>query len=339
MIATWSRWVAALLACAAVAASAAPPAADWERFKQAFVDPEGRVLDEAQGRISHSEGQGFAMLFAVHYGDREAFERSWRWTQANLQVRDDALLAWRWEPQRGVTDRNNATDGDLLVAWALWRASLAWNEPRYAEAARRIARAVRTKAMRRGTHGLVLLPGLEGFDKPDGWVLNLSYWIYPALAELDRADPAPEWGEVSRNGLAILGYSYFGRWGLPPDWLKLGERVSPGGPAPQRFGFDAVRIPLYLVWSGLDTDARLKPYRDFWGAYQDAAALPAFTNLADDSIDSRGASPGIRAVARCVLSRRTVSAESLPPLDAGDTYYSAVLLLLCKMALRERAGA
>ena len=30
-------------------------------------------------------------------------------------------------------------------------------------------------------------------------------------------------------------------------------------------------------------------------------------------------------------------AERLPALDAGESYYSAVLLLLCKIALRERA--
>ncbi|HEX3063507.1 MAG TPA: glycosyl hydrolase family 8 [Usitatibacter sp.] len=336
MRAALSRTIAAFLAWGAMASLAAPPAADWERFKQSFVDPDGRVVDAVQGGISHSEGQGFAMLFAVHHGDRDAFERLWRWTRRNLQVRDDALLAWRWEPQRGVTDRNDATDGDLLVAWALWRAAAAWERPEYATEARRIARDVRTRAMRRGTHGLVLLPGLEGFDKPDGAVLNLSYWVFPALAELDRADPAPEWAEVSRNGLEILGYSYFGRWGLPPDWLKLGDRVAPAGPSPQRFGYDAVRIPLYLLWSGLDTDARMKPYRDFWGTYRDARELPAFTNLGDDSVDSRGAAAGIRAVAQWVLARPAPAAEALPLLETGDTYYSAVLLLLCKMALRER---
>ena len=39
---------------------------DWERFRQSFVQPDGRVVDTGQARISHSEGQGFTMLFAVH---------------------------------------------------------------------------------------------------------------------------------------------------------------------------------------------------------------------------------------------------------------------------------
>jgi endoglucanase len=278
------------------------------------------------------------MLFAVHYDDRTSFDALWQWTRRNLQVRDDALLAWRWDPQRGVTDRNNAADGDLLVAWALARAGEKWQQPDYTAAAQRIAQDVRRKSLRRVAHGLVLLPGLEGFDKPEGITINLSYWVFPALRDIARADPAPEWEELAKTGIAILQYSYFGRWRLPPDWLKLGERVTPGGPPPERFGYDAVRIPIYLLWSRRETDALMRPYRDFWGHFEGARPLPAFTNLKDDSVDSRGADTGIRAIAQVVAEHPRASADRLPALDKGQPYYSAVLLLLCKVALRERGA-
>jgi len=311
---------------------------DWDTFRKGFVEADGRVADTGQGRISHSEGQGFAMVFAVHYDDRPTFDALWQWTRRNLQVRDDALLAWRWDAQRGVTDRNNAADGDLLVAWALVRAGEKWRQPDYTAAAQRIAQEVRRKSLRRVAHGLVLLPGLEGFDKPDGMTINLSYWVFPALRDIARADPAPEWEELAKAGTTILEYSYFGRWRLPPDWLKLGERVTPGGPPPERFGYDAVRIPIYLLWSRRETDALMRPYRDFWGHFDGARALPAFTNLKDDSVDSRGADAGIRAIAQVVADHPRASADRLPALDKGQPYYSAVLLLLCKVALRERGA-
>ena len=316
-------------------AQAADP--DWEAFKEAFVAADGRVVDTGQGRISHSEGQGFAMLFAVHYADRAAFDRLWQWTRRNLQVRDDALLAWRWEPQGGVTDRNNASDGDLFVAWALLRAAEQWREPEYAAAGTRIAADIRRKSLRRTAHGLVLVPGQEGFDKPEGLTINLSYWVFPALPALARADPAPEWDELARSGVAILQYAYFGRWRLPPDWLRLAERVVPAGPPPERFGFDAVRIPVYLLWARKDTEALMRPYRDFWGTFDGARVLPAFTNLKDDSVDSHGGGVGIRAIARAVADYPQPRAGRLPPLGREPSYYSAVLLLLCKVALRERA--
>jgi len=328
------RLIALATACLALAACAAD--GDWETFKQGFLETDGRIVDTGQGRISHSEGQGFAMLFAVHYADRAAFDRLWEWTRRNLQVRDDALLAWRWQPQGGVTDRNNAADGDLLVAWALIRAAEKWRQPELTAAGTRIAADVRRKSMRRTAHGLVLLPGLEGFDKPEGLTINLSYWVYPALRDLARADPAPEWDELARSGIAMLQYSYFGRWRLPPDWLRLGERVAPAGPAPERFGFDAMRIPIYLLWSRRDTDALMKPYQDFWGYFNGARYLPAWTNLGDDSVDSHGAAQGVRAIAQVMAEYPRPRAERLPALDREQSYYSSVLLLLCKIALRER---
>ena len=323
-----------LAALAAAAALAADP--DWEAFRESFVQPDGRVVDTGQGGISHSEGQGFAMLLAVHYADRATFDRLWQWTRKNLQVRDDALLAWKWEAQGGVTDRNNASDADVLVAWSLARGAQKWPEPQYAADGARIARDVRMRLLKRVAHGLVIVPGVEGFDKPDGLTINLSYWIFPAFAELARADPAPEWDELAKSGVTILQYSYFGRWKLPPDWLKLGERVAPAGTPPERFGYDAVRIPLYLIWGKLESDALLQPYRDFWGHFAGARDLPAFTNLKDDSIDSYGATAGIRAIAQAVREHPRASAARLAPLARGETYYSAVLLLLTKVALRER---
>ena len=333
-VAIRAAWAAAALL--ATGAGAADP--DWQAFKEAFVGQDGRVVDTGQGRISHSEGQGFAMLLAVHHDDRAAFDRLWQWTRQNLQVRGDSLVAWRWEPGRGATDRNNASDGDLLVAWSLLRAGEKWKVPEHAEDARRIAQDIRKKLLRRTAHGRVLLPGLEGFEKPEGLTVNLSYWVFPALREIGRVDAAPEWDELARTGMAMLQYSYFGRWGLPPDWLRLGERVVPADGFPPRFGYDAVRIPVYLLWSRQETPALLRPYREFWAFFSGARFLPAWTNLNDDSVDSHGAGLGIRAVAQVVAEYPDAKAGSLPALDNGQSYYSAVLLLLCKMALRERGG-
>ena len=327
------RFLAMIASVLALAANAAD--ADWERFVKSFVEADGRVVDTGQARISHSEGQGFTMLFAVHYDDRAAFDRLWQWTRRSLQVRDDALLAWKWE-NGAVADRNNASDADVLVAWALVRAAEKWREPEYEAAAKRIAQAVRRKLLKRVHHGLVLLPATEGFDKADGLTINLSYWVFPAFREIARVDPAPEWDELAKSGVAILKYAYFGRWKLPPDWLKLADPVAPGGTPPERFGFDAVRIPVYLVWGRQDTDSLMQPYRDFWGHFAGAREMPAFTNLKDDSVDSRGGGVGIRAIAQLVAAYPRIAGVRLPALESNESYYSAALLLLAKIAIRER---
>lgn len=328
-----SWFVAALLLAACATASATETG--WKHFRQSFVQPDGRVVDAGQGGISHSEGQGYAMLLAVHYGDRATFELLWQWTRKNLQVRSDNLLSWRWAPQAGVTDKNNASDGDLLAAWALLRAYGKWHIPEYLQASRKIARDIRVKLLRKTPQGLILLPGAEGFDKPEGNTVNLSYWVFPALDEIGQADPAPEWAELSKTGLAILQYAHFGRWGLPPDWLTLAVKVAPSNGLPEQFGYSALRIPLYLLWSGRESPELLKPYRQFWGYFKGAQFLPAWTNLKNDSVDSYDASAGIHRLAQWVLDYpRTPAAGQYQP-DEKQGYYSSVLLLLTEVAMSE----
>jgi hypothetical protein len=97
-----------------------------------------------------------------------------------------------------------------------------------------------------------------------------------------------------------------------------------------------VRVPLYLLWARRETPALLRPYRDFWAYFEGARFLPSWTLLNDDSVDSRDAGAGIRAIASWVARYPDLRAAALPPLDASQGYYSAVLLLLAKMALHER---
>ena len=331
---TWTT--AFLLLIPLTGASAAD--ADWLLFKQRFMQPEGRIIDNGRDSVSHSEGQGMAMLLAVYHDDRAAFDGVWQWTRKNLQVRDDKLLAWKWSPKDGVKDKNNASDGDLFVAWALLRAKQKWQDPAYFTAAFEVIQDVRQKLLRRSTRGIVLIPGIQGFDKPDGMVINPSYWLYPALQEIARADPAPEWSELQQTGVNLLLEGHFGRWGLPADWILLHEKLAPAPDFLSRFSYDAVRIPLYLFWAKRETPELLLPFQRFWGHFKGAKFMPAWTNFNDDSIDSYDASPGIRGIAQLTLAHPDLRSVRLPSLDTTQDYYSSVLLLLAKMMVKERKG-
>ena len=95
-----------------------PLAAPWAAWKAAYLDDSGRVVDQLQQGASHSESQGYGLLLAAIFGDDPVFDQIYRWTETNLAVRSDALLAWRWLPEGAgrVPDRNNASDGDLFYA-------------------------------------------------------------------------------------------------------------------------------------------------------------------------------------------------------------------------------
>ena len=301
----------------------------WDDWRAKYVSQDGRVIDTGQGNISHSEGQGFALLLAAAAGDRVTFQRVWNWTHAHLQVRNDALFAWRWDPKGNcVTDSNNASDGDMLIAWGLLRGAQRFKVPRWKGDARRVLVDVRKKMLRVVGDGLVILPGEKGFESPAGRVLNLSYWIFPALPEFAKADPSPDWMRLRDTGLSYLDKSRLGRWGLPPDWLLDVSPVTSASGYKPWFGYDAVRIPLYLKWAGLDTPERMSPFLNYWHSFDGAHIVPAWTNLDDNSVDSFSAAPGILGVRSWVLG-----APPAPPTPiAGEGYYSAALRMLTWIA-------
>src|SRR5258707_14050783 len=118
--------IIALLAafCLSTATEASGPAGflkdGWRQYKDRFVTSEGRVVDNANGDISHSEGQGYVMLIAERLEDRPTFEAVWQWTRSNLLGRGDGLAAWRGAPQAPhVFALNNVPDGDIPLTCAL----------------------------------------------------------------------------------------------------------------------------------------------------------------------------------------------------------------------------
>lgn len=304
--------------------------ADWATFKARFVQPDGRVVDDANGGISHSEGQGVTMFLAVYHNDRSTFTAVWRWTRERLQVRDDPLLAWRWTPGVGVTDSNNAADGDIFVAWALLRAYQQWGDLGTLEAGMSLVRAIATRAVRSSDRGPMLLPGQVGFEQDQGLMVNLSYWVFPAFADFEALDPQGPWRALRDSGLRLLREGRFGRWGLPVDWMFVGPVLQPAAKA--RYGYDAVRVPLYLAWAGLDSEANTAAFKAFWRYFQGASFVPAWTDVRDDSIDSYNASAGMRAVALLIRRHEFASAPEWPHIDEQQDYYSSLLLLMAKTA-------
>lgn len=313
-----------------------PDVHQWQSFKSRFLTAEGRVVDKQNGDISHSEGQGLGLFFAASFQDRGAFQRIWQWTQKNLQIRKDALLAWKWLPQatNHVPDPNNAADGDILTAWALALAGQSFRNPGLTAEAKRIAQDIKRELVRTEAGRVILLPGVDGFVSEKGAVINLSYWVFPAFPILNSLDSSPDWAALEKSGLALIDEAQFGEWKLPPDWLGITPQRKLFLPTdrPQRFSYDAVRIPLYLVWARLDTPSRLKPYLAFWNEFAKVPFVAAWTNLNDNSIAAYGPSTGFKAIRDLVRATATKEPYSAFQLTSKDDYYSSALVMLADLA-------
>ncbi|MFC7473305.1 glycosyl hydrolase family 8 [Dankookia sp. GCM10030260] len=340
------RQALGLLATTPAAAAAQPDAARaaWAAFQARYVAPEGRVVDTGNGGVSHSEGQGWSMLLAVRADDRRGFDRLYDWTRRTLQRPRDALHAWRYRPDAAtpVDDPNNATDGDICIAWALLEAGQRWGSAEHAAAGAAIGRDVLRLLVRpAGTYG-VLLPGVQGFERPDHLVVNLSYYVFPALRRLAQAVPDAAWARLAADGLTLLRRASFGRWQLPPDWLQVARRDGALAPAtgwPARFSFDAVRVPLWLCWAGLRQEPALVRANRFWAA--SAPPPPAWVDLQTDSPAPYPASPGVAALVRLAASDGKTGPLHPHPREIVDSvdYYSTVLILLSAWALEEAKGS
>ncbi len=319
--------------------------AGWHGFRDRFLLPEGRVIDTGNDGVSHSEGQGWALLFATYANDRDAFDRILDWTRRTLARSGDTLLAWRYRPGAAVPvdDPNNATDGDLCIAWALLRAARAWREPAYRDAAASIASDMLGVLHREaGPYG-VLLPGAVGFEEPEAITINPSYLVFPAFRALAAAFPGQGWERITADGLKLLNeVASFGAWGLPPDWLTLtrADAAASLPPAwPARFSYDAVRVPLWLAWARLRGEPAFARARAFWSD-PGHPHIPAWMDLVANTPAPYPAGPGILSVVELTIEQHQITGRDLRNQPTADSisYYDSALEMLSTVAFTAQNG-
>lgn len=322
----------------------------WRRFRSEHISATGRVIDSANGNISHSEGQGFALLLAEAAGDYKSFAKIKAWTDYVLGIRNDSLFAWRFMPFRGrpVPDLNNATDGDILIAWALFRASRRWQKPAFAQQARRILNDIKRHCIARvADFGPLLKPGADGFETAQHLVVNPSYFVFPALTAFAAETDDDFWRDVRAAGLALLEQSKFGNFNLPADWVEINSRgtVKIAQDHTPHYGWNAIRVPLYIAWDKqVPNQPHLEPYHKLVSAYQDEAAIPAWLDLqtgeAADFKTSRGGAD-IYRLASCQSDNVATGTDpcralvNAPAPQPGEDYYSSALGLLARLAYFE----
>ena len=96
-----SRSICAASVCAVLAGLCTSAQAwdKWDAFKAANVNDSFRVVDYSDNRrITTSEGQSYAMFFALVAGDKDSFEKLLKWTENNLASGDITKYkpSWLW---------------------------------------------------------------------------------------------------------------------------------------------------------------------------------------------------------------------------------------------------
>ena len=260
LAAAWALVSVPALAADDCAAAAAWPL--WQQFAQRFMQADGRVIDYSVAQQhSTSEGQSYAMFFALVARDRERFDKLWNWSVANLSGGDVAaqLPAWQWgrkdDGSWGVVDANAASDANLCFAYALAEAGRVWAEPRYtAQAQALVALIAKHEVAELPGLGATLLPATQGFMiGPRTWRLNPSYLPVPLARAMQQLDPKGPWKAVLDSHARMLGETT--PKGFVADWVAW--HVPEGGGTgafitdPQKSdvgSYDAIRA---YLWAGM----------------------------------------------------------------------------------------
>ena len=246
---------------AAVATAEAEAACSWPQYEAwlaRVVQPDGHAVDASTPQLqTTSEGQSYAMFFALVANDRPSFDRALQWTRANLSGGrfgpDEARLpAWQWGRREdgsfGILDPNSASDSDLWIVYDLFEAGRLWQEARYTQTARALLSQIRANetADLPGL-GPVLLPASHGFFQNGLARLNPSYTPVFVLRRLAQEDPQGPWSAMAAGTVEMI--RIVSPHGFVPDWV--GFHVGQGfvvDPVKGDVGsYDAIRVYLWAA--------------------------------------------------------------------------------------------
>ena len=232
----------------------------WQAYADRFISADGRVVDPQVGDRTTSEGQSYALFFALVNNDRARFDKLVSWTESNLAAGDLGrnLPAWSWGRNKdgtwGVLDPNSASDSDLWIAYDLIEAGRLWTDLHYATLGRKVAAGIaHREIVNLPGFGPAMLPGAVGFRLQRSFVLNASYTPLFLLTRMAAADPAGPWSNVAMEVPALIERS--ARNGFAMDWVCYtpGEGFAPcqanGRKSPEPVGsYDAIRV---YLWTGM----------------------------------------------------------------------------------------
>jgi endo-1,4-beta-D-glucanase Y len=251
---------AALLASAAHAGeSPCAPWPEWQAFKRLYLSEDGRVVDAStRESLTVSEGQAYALTFALIAADRKSFERILAWSRDNLSAGDlgRTLPAWKWgraeDGRWTILDRNPAADADLWIAYALAEAGALWHDAAYTQLAQAMAAHIlRDEVALVPGLGATLLPGPKGFVAQETWRLSASYAPIQVVRALGRVGDPTLWTAVLDSSHRVIVGS--APRGYASDWIVYRESQGfSADPASHGVGsYNAIRV---YLWAGMLAD-------------------------------------------------------------------------------------
>ncbi len=288
----------------------------WEAYAGRFLDGQGRVIDHTAQDRTTTEGQAYAMFFALVANDPARFDKLLDWTEDNLAQGDLTLHlpAWSWgkadDGSWHVLDPHPAADADLWMAYSLEEAGRLWHVERYEKLGKLMAeRVAQQEVVLIPGVGSTMIPGAEGFHPdPQTWYLNPSYLPPSLLAYFSHQQPQAPWGQVLESLPVVVATPS----GFAMDWVKAGPSgvhpsLTPDADARPQSGsvqaatpmgsFDAIRVYLWLGLADPKTPGVRESLHSLQGmaVYLQGHLTPPRAIQADGAVTNADGPPGFSA--------------------------------------------
>jgi len=224
---------------------------------------------EGSARIKHStasktvsEGIGYGMLLASLNGDKDRFDKLWKYNKL-YRVSGTALMIWDITSFTRSTSGNSATDADIDIMASLFIANKKWGEQAYLDDALAIGKSIYEREL---SSGKLLLPAMNTEALGDGTKINISYISLAAIKLLSIYDTERDWNAVLEANISFMQRIQNAGLGLFPDWVdptndqpitppNLGSGCSPitasNGTNTSTclvYNKESVRIPWRVAW-------------------------------------------------------------------------------------------
>ena len=235
-------------------------------------------ISDIKNNDARTEGMSYGMMVAVQFGEKDIFDRLWRWSRKYMQHQSgnrEGYFAWSCKTDGTHNAEGAASDGELYFITALIFASNRWGDDtgiNYKAEARRILDCIQPR-----NNVFLIDPKTKLITfTPDGFgqrFTDPSYHIpafYEVWAKWGDDGRSEYWMECARRSREFLHKCINDKTGLNPDMCQYdGSEMLPRFPgrpqgqqgAPRRngvnnFRYDSWRVPMNIAldyeWSCAD---------------------------------------------------------------------------------------
>jgi len=245
-------------------------------------------VSDVKNHDARTEGMSYGMMIAVQFGEKDIFDRLWRWSKKYMQHQEgprEGYFAWSCKTDGTRNAEGAASDGELYYITALLFASNRWGDQtgiNYKSEAQHILNSIQPRDFKEArpprqfpgmppSSGKIFLIDPETrliTFTPDGFGQRFTdpsyhipafYEVWAKYADDGRAD---YWLDCAAKSRAFLHKATDEKTGLNPDMCNYDGTLLQGWGGRRNggsnFRYDSWRVPMNITldyeWSGADAD-------------------------------------------------------------------------------------